>query len=246
MEGVLVNGRAVRWGLALTLLFALLVLASMWFGRQGELRNMRWQAPETIAFDAAQWNTHIPARTLQAGELLQTLERPLFSPLRRPPPPPPPPQKEDTQAATLTDMHLYGLYGSGSTGGAIVRVDGKDQRLSVNENIKGWKLVRVGDDSITLRRGGQERTLQLVHVILVPDKAAAAASVRRTPGSRSSGGSGNSRAAPAAAAVPRDQEATPQGTASAEAAAAADPAQKPSAPPHYSGPKSFVKPAPNP
>ncbi|MGB6116324.1 MAG: hypothetical protein WBF97_14725 [Comamonas sp.] len=217
------------------MLLALLVLALLWIDGRGRLRHVHWQLPKPIAFDGSQWAASLPPRVVEQRQLLRTLERPLFSPSRRPPPPPPPADvAADASATTLAGVHLYGLYGAGTTGGAIVRIDGKDQRLAVNESAKGWKLVRIGDNGITLRRGAQERTIELVHVIPVPGAPAPAAPASKTV------------PPPAGARASRASLASPPATAAAAAAAPTQAApDKPSSPPRYSGPQtsSPVKPA---
>jgi len=136
-------------------------------------------------------------------------------------------------------VHLYGMYGAGAAGGAIVRVDGKDQHLSVNESVRGWKLVRVGDDGITLRRGAQERTIELVRVIVGADKAAAG--VARKPSVAPTGPSAPPLPVAPTTQVPSAGTPTQPGTEPAVAPAApvarAVP-DAPASPPRYSGPQS--------
>ena len=98
------------------------------------------------------------------SQFLGMLERPLFSPTRRPPPPPPPPAPVEAPEP-LPNMHLYGIYGGGSGGGAIVRVDGKNQRVHLNEAINGWMLKSIGERSVTFVRGGRSHSIDLVHVV---------------------------------------------------------------------------------
>lgn len=151
----------------LLLVIALLIgiLAAMWFHRDGSLRNIHWQPPQAQTQDFVSMVPTLPVRKqADTSRFLAMLERPLFSPTRRPPPPPPPPAPVEVQEP-LPNVHLYGLYGGDSNGGAIVRVDGKNLRVQLNESINGWKLSAIGERSITLRRGARSRSIDLVHVI---------------------------------------------------------------------------------
>lgn len=156
--------------LIITMLTALLM--AMWFHRDGSLRNIHWQRPEAQTQDFASMVPTLPARGLgDTSRFLAMLDRPLFSPTRRPPPPPPPPSPVETQEP-LPNVHLYGLYGGESGGGAIVRIDGKNRRVHVNDTVGGWRLSAIGERSVTFKRGSRSRSVDLVHVI--PNSAASA------------------------------------------------------------------------
>ena len=151
----------------LWLVIALLasILLAMWFHSDGSLRNVRWQPPEAQIQDFASMVPALPARTQSdTSRFLVMLERPLFSPTRRPPPPLPPPAVVEVQEP-LPNVHLYGLYGGESGVGAIVNVDGKNRRMYLNEAINGWKLSAIRERSITFKRGSRSHSIDLVHVI---------------------------------------------------------------------------------
>lgn len=144
------------------------ILLAMWFHRDGSLRNVHWQPPEAQTQDFASMLPTLPARTQgDTSRFLVMLERPLFSPTRRPPPPPPlplPPAPVEVREL-LPNVHLYGLYGGESGAGAIVSVDGKNRRVHLNEEINGWKLSSIGERSVTFKRGSRSHSIDLVHVI---------------------------------------------------------------------------------
>ncbi len=155
----------LRSALVLLNLVLLIWLAAMWVDSKGQVRNVRWKKPEPLSFEVAGMVPVLPAREFQQGAFLETLERPLFSPSRRPPPPPPPPAPAAEVAPPLTGVHVYGMYGAGRQGGAIVRIDGKNQRIAVNEIVKGWRLFSVGDDVLTFRRGASQHVIELKNFI---------------------------------------------------------------------------------
>ncbi len=227
---------ALNFGLALGLL-------GMWFTPQGHLRRVHWDAPAPLALNTASIVVPLPAREPpEQSRFLETLERPLFSPSRRPPPPPPPPPPPSTpEEATpaLANIHLYGLYGAGNSGGAIFRVDGKNERVTINQTIKGWKLTSIGESGVTLQRGSRQQVLELVHVIpaaggaptaQAPTGAAARANARTTGGARSAPAAAVSAPEPAPAPTvapetvsgPSDQRASPA-------------SKQPASPPKYRG-----------
>ncbi|MBP6652378.1 MAG: hypothetical protein KA181_08125 [Xylophilus sp.] len=151
----------------LLLVIALLIgiLLAMWFHRDGRLRNVHWEPPAAQTQDFASMVPTLPAGTKgDSSRFLAMLERPLFSPNRRPPPPPPPPAPVEVHEP-LPNVHLYGLFGGESGSGAIVSVDGKSRRVHLNEVINGWTLSTIGARSVTFARGSSLRSIELVHVI---------------------------------------------------------------------------------
>ena len=141
-----------------------MALAAMWFHRDGGIRNVRWQPPKAQSQNFASMVPELPFRgQVDTSRFLAVLERPLFSPARRPPPPPP--SKALEVQDPLPNVHLYGLYGGAGGGGAIVRVDGKSQRVRLNEPINGWTLSAIGERNIILRRGSRSHSVELVNVM---------------------------------------------------------------------------------
>lgn len=175
MAGTSMRSHMLRAAL-LALNFALLiVLLALWVDTKGQLRRIHWMQPAPLGLDAAGMVPTLPAREIRQGQFLETLERPLFSPSRRPPPPPPPPAPPEEAAPPLTGVHVYGIYGAGNQGGAILGVDGKNQRITVNQTVKGWQLVAIDNNRLTFRRGSRQHVLELVHY--VPPKGAKAPSI---------------------------------------------------------------------
>ncbi|EPD43893.1 MULTISPECIES: hypothetical protein [Delftia] len=105
-------------------------------------------------------------------QLLQMQERPLFAMTRRPPPPPPPPPPpaKEPEPDRLANAQVLGSF-AGKVTGIILRVDGKEQRLMVNQSLNGWKLIRVDGREVELEREGSRRTLTIARSSM--DKGAA-------------------------------------------------------------------------
>ena len=190
-----------------------LVLAWMWFGADGKPRNVHWQPPQPLQPDFAGMVPPLPAQeSTDLNRFVATLERPLFSPTRRPPPPPPPPvvAPPPPPPDPLAKIQLFGIFSQeGGGGGIIARVDGKLQRVRVQEKIGNWVVKSVANRSVTLVSGGRTRVLELVHA-----KAPAA------------GAPGSAAAAPAGAPprAIRGAAAARSAAAPAESAATAQPA----------------------
>lgn len=195
MAGTSMRSHMLRAALVLLNLALLILLAALWIDSKGQLRSIHWKKPETLSFEPAGMVPTLPMREIQQGAFLETLERPLFSPSRRPPPPPPPPAPAAEAAPPLTGVHVYGMYGAGKQGGAIVRVDGKNQRITVNEAVKGWRLVSVDDKGLTFRRGASQHVLELKHFIPSAGSQAATAAPPE-PATRPNARSTTARARP--------------------------------------------------
>jgi hypothetical protein len=151
----------------LTLLVAanaalVLGLAAMWVTPQGNWRNVHWLRPEPIQPDYQQMLPALPvAQAVRTDAFLSLLERPLFSSSRRPPPPPPPPQASAPPPDLLTSTQILGTYQSGTTGGVIARIDGKNRRVRLNETVNGWQLRSVQGNKAVFAGQGQTRELLL-------------------------------------------------------------------------------------
>lgn len=153
-----------RYALTLLVLANLalaLTLAFFWLGRDGNLRNVRWEPPLPLAADYQKMLPALPERArVDTTRFMALLERPLFSSTRRPPPPPPPPA-----AAPPTDnfstAQLTGVFVSANTAGVIINIAGKTRRLKVNESVDGWVLQAVQGRSVTFASGGETRVLEL-------------------------------------------------------------------------------------
>ena len=163
------------------------VLLALWFDTGRQLRNATWQRPAAVKPDfAAMLSPMARQEGDNVGQFVATLDRPLFSPNRRPPPvvakadaPPPDP---------LADVGLYGVYSGAEGGGIIARVDGKMRRAAVNDKIGEWTITRVADRDVTFVRGGETRVVSLVRGKPSGSAVAPAAPVsQRTPASPSPG-----------------------------------------------------------
>lgn len=156
-----------------------LVLAWLWVGTDGKLRNLQWQAPEPHKPDFASMIPQLPQPdAADLNRFVATLERPLFSPSRRPPPPPPPPvvAPPPPPPDPLANIHLFGVFGGAEgTGGIIARIDGKPKRVRIDENIGAWRLKSIANRDVTLVRGSEVRVLNLVHARVAAPVAPAAA-----------------------------------------------------------------------
>lgn len=93
------------------------VLAWYWLDADGHVRNAHWSPPSPIN---PEWPPNAAAKTTvpDTSTFLVTLERPLFSPSRRPPPPPKPVTSDAMpEVDPLAGMQIVGIYGSGERGG---------------------------------------------------------------------------------------------------------------------------------
>lgn len=164
MAGTPMKLHLLRSTLLLLNVLLIFVLLACWVGTNGRLRNIHWRQPEPLGFDAMGMVPLLPVRATQQGQLLVTLEKPLFSPSRRPPPPVVAMPAEGV-APPLTGVRVYGVYGAGTQGGAILGVDGKNIRLASNQIVKGWQLVAIDGNRLTFRRGASQHVLELVHYV---------------------------------------------------------------------------------
>ena len=176
------------------------VLGWMWVDSKGQPRNVHWQPPEPLKPDFSGMIPPLPEqKPVDLGRFVATLERPLFSPSRRPPPPPPPPAPPPPPPPPpdpLATVHLYGVFAGDDGGGIIVRVDGKSRRVRINEKIGAWTLKDLDNRNVTLERGGETRVLKLVHAQPVaPAPATPAANAPAAPKANA----GTPTATPAAA-----------------------------------------------
>ena len=136
-------------------------LAGMWIGPDGRLRNVHWQAPSPQTTDFTAMASALPAiAPADTRQFIAMLERPLFSPTRRPPPPPPQ-ATEKPPEDNISTAQLAGVFYGNGEGGIIVQMAGKPRRVRLNETVEGWTLTTVQDRSVTFTKGGQTHVLQL-------------------------------------------------------------------------------------
>lgn len=105
-----------------------------------------------------------PIDTAKLSSLKAFVERPLFTPTRRPPFVEETPQTEsETPAETRPEFLLLGVT-SGPEGSVarITTADGAERRsLRQGEAIKGWQLQAVDSSSVTLTREGESVVLTI-------------------------------------------------------------------------------------
>ena len=154
---------AIRLLLALNLALAA-ALAWLWVDAQGQWRNTRWQPPLPVQPDFAGLASSLPVpQAPDIAKFIATLERPLFTPSRKPAPP-----KSSAVAAAepppdpLANIHLFGLFGGAESGGMLVRIDGKNKRIVLNETFGGWTLQSIRGREATVVRNGEMRVLSLL------------------------------------------------------------------------------------
>ena len=158
-------------------------LAWQWITPAGQVRNVRWIPPAPIK--PVLGDSVLPPWSADLGSFMAALDRPLFSATRKPPPKPAeaPPVVVDT----LATVRVLGLYSTGGTsGGAIVRSEGKVVRLKQGDTLGGWTVKEVRPVGLVLARGAEQRTLDVKRG---PDLAA---DVPGTPGGGAAAGSQNS------------------------------------------------------
>ena len=108
------------------------------------------------------------------GRFVAVLDRPLFSPSRRPPPPPPPPAPPPPPDP-FADLQLVGLLTGKDHAGVLARIEGKVRRVRVNESIGAWTLKSIQDREVTFTSGEATRVLRMAYVRAPAPVAAAPA-----------------------------------------------------------------------
>jgi hypothetical protein len=145
---------------ALNAVLAVLLLG-LWFDTGRHLRNAHWQRPVAVTPDFAGMLAPFARQERDnVSQFVAVLDRPLFSPNRRPPPPPPP--VATPAPDPLANIQLFGVYSGPDGGGIIARVDGKMRRAAINDKIGDWTISRIADRDVTFVRGGEARVVSLV------------------------------------------------------------------------------------
>ncbi|MDL2339415.1 MAG: hypothetical protein QFE16_16390, partial [Pseudomonadota bacterium] len=150
------------------------VLVWLWVDQDGQLRNVRWTPPLAIKPDfstaaRASSKPHPTDMTL----VLATLERPLFSPSRRPPPPVvAAPLAAEPVPDPLGNVLIQGIYSGTETGGIIANVGGISRRISINEKIGDWTLKSIDERDVKFVRNDESRVVQLLRARPAPTAAA--------------------------------------------------------------------------
>jgi hypothetical protein len=109
-----------------------------------------------------------PVAAQSLDRLSATLERPLFSPSRRPPAPPPPQPVVQTAAPPAPppsppNLVLLGVVMDGESAHAIVRngTDKKIERAQIGDDIDGWKVSQIEGRKVVLSLDGRLATFTL-------------------------------------------------------------------------------------
>lgn len=144
-------------------------LGALWMDKDGSLRNTRWLPPSPITADYNAMLPMLPTRSpVDGGRALAMLERPLFSPTRRPPPSVV--ASSEAEAAVVDNLStakLMGLFQGAQTNGIIIQIAGKNRRMKLNESVDGWVLQSVQGRAATFgRNDGQTRTIQMTRSLV--------------------------------------------------------------------------------
>jgi hypothetical protein len=108
-----------------------------------------------------------PVAAQALDKLSVTLDRPLFSPSRRPPAPPPPPppiaQAPPPPPPSPPNLVLFGVVMDGETARAVVRAgaDRKMLRAQIGDDIEGWKVSQIDGRKVVLSLDGRFATFTL-------------------------------------------------------------------------------------
>ena len=139
-------------------------LAALWFEPSGQVRGIAWTAPAPVVPDIAPMaDSTLQKSAADVSRFLAVLDRPLFSPSRRPPPPPAPvTAAAEPEPDPLANIQLQGVYSTADGGGGIfARVDGKDRRIAVGAALGGWTVKGIDGLNVTFARGGDARVVRL-------------------------------------------------------------------------------------
>jgi len=108
-----------------------------------------------------------PVAAQPLDQLSTILDRPLFSPSRRPPAPPPPPVVQapppPAPPPPPPDLVLFGVVMDGEGARAVVRAgaDKKILRAQIGDEIDGWKVSQIEGRKVVLSLDGRFATFKL-------------------------------------------------------------------------------------
>jgi general secretion pathway protein N len=108
-----------------------------------------------------------PVAAQPLDQLSTILDRPLFSPSRRPPAPPPPPVAQapapPAPPPPPPDLVLFGVVMDGEGARAVVRAgaDKKILRAQIGDDIGGWKVSQIEGRKVVLSLDGRFATFTL-------------------------------------------------------------------------------------
>ena len=214
-------------------------LAWVWFTPDGQVRGMRWQSPAPVKVDLQALLPALPGQgQADTSQFLGMLERPLFSPTRRPPPPPPPPKAEVPEPVNrFAQAKLTGVFEGAGVGGIIINYEGKDRRVPLNGLLDGWTLHSVAGMQATFTQSGQTRTVSLQRAVL-----GGATSIKQSPQAVSAGPNyvnrGARRSAPVLSSAPTASTVPPSAPAPSAVAPSTAPAPSTALVPSAEPPKA--------
>ena len=166
-----------RVELIVVVLAAILLLQLLWSGLRillaGEV------APVTPAADSLMVVDVPRPQSVNAQDSAAVQARPLFWASRRPrdvlasaaaqneeP-------EEEPAAPKMKNVKLLGVFGSGESGGAIVAVKGRQERVSVGESVQDWRLQEVAANRALFVSGGSQDERELLPRVIAPPVDAA-------------------------------------------------------------------------
>lgn len=164
--------------------FAILTgaLAASWLMPDGSLRNAHWQQPQPVTIDVAALVPNMPkSPPWDNGQLLMQLqERPLFILSRRPLPTLKKTEEKPPEPDIWDQARLLGIF-QGHKSGVILMVQGKEQRLMLNQSLGGWTLSAILPRRIELDKAGVKRNLELFRAPVDAGPASSAPAVAWRP-----------------------------------------------------------------
>ena len=145
-------------------------------------------APPAATTAPAPAATDAPIAPPTSSSFAAILERPLFSPTRRPPAAAPaaapaPEAAAPAPPAQPIDFSLAGIVISDGSRVALVQMQGDGHVVQVAEGgeVDGWKAVRIEPERAVFRRGDDEQELALDYVKPVPPGQVPPPLPQRTP-----------------------------------------------------------------
>ena len=137
--------------------------------RRIEAREQDGQASAPITERVLGGETVNPLASLDKESLRDMIERPLFTPTRRPPPKPAPRETEAAfvpppAPASAPDYTLLGIIRDGDRAIALLhsRSDGRNLRMEAGDMIGGWEVADV--DRVSVRLRGKDGTAHELRV----------------------------------------------------------------------------------
>lgn len=126
-----------------------------------------------------------PVAAQSLDRLSTTLERPLFSPSRRPPAPPPPPVAQapapPAPPSPPPNLILFGVVMDGENARAVLRAGAKVVRAQIGDEIDGWKVSQIEGRKVVLSLDGSFATFMLFNDDRAKSESAPASGISDQP-----------------------------------------------------------------